>query len=108
MINHPNRKRSSDTTIKLVRRSSGFANVDDSFQMLEPGYEHAVDEFNEEIAEYYLPEGYTVAKTSLGETGIFDPADKYCDIVMHRSTGRPQLVSASRDMPVLKRKSDAA
>jgi hypothetical protein len=104
MTNHPNRKRASDNTVKLVRRRSGFVNVDDAFRPLEPGYEHAVDEYNEELVEYYLPEGYTVDKTKYGETAIFDPADKYCNIVMHRPTGRPQLVSESREMPVLKRK----
>lgn len=93
-------------TIKLIRHHSGFANVSDSFQTVEPGFD-AIDEFTESLAEYYLPEGYTVAKTTYDETAIFDPSDKYCDIVMH-SSGRPQLICGSnREMPVLKRVSEA-
>lgn len=90
-------------TVKLIRRRSGFANVADGFATIEPGYDHAVDEFNEELCEYRLPSGYSVAKTNYGETAIFDAKNKYCNIVQHAS-GRPQLVSeiAAR-MPILER-----
>ena len=98
-LNHVRR-----TTITLIRHHSGFVNVDDSFQTIEPGFDPSIDEFTESLAEYYLPEGYTVAKTIMGETAIFDPADKHCKIIMHRPTDRPQLVSGAREMPVLKRK----
>lgn len=106
MTNHPNRKRSSDTTVTLIRRRSGFVNVADAFQVMMPGA--WVDEYNEEVAEYYLPEGYKVAKSVYDELEIYGPNDKHCEIVEHRPTGRPQLVSSSREMPVLKRKPDVA
>lgn len=49
---------------------------------------------------YTLPDGYSIGETVSGEKAIFDANDKHCEIVMHRS-GRPQLVSLAREMPVL-------
>lgn len=106
MVSHPNRKRST-VTVKLVRQHSGFSNVDDAFSVLEPGYERAVDETaGQEIVEYYLPDGYSVGRAR-GETGVFDRDNLLCEIVMHKKTGRPQLISNWRDRPVLKRKPSA-
>jgi len=105
MTNHPNRKRSSDIIVKLIRRRSGFVNVPDAFQVMEPGA--SVDEYNETTEEYYLPEGYQVAKSAFGELEIYDASNKHCEIVEHIPSGRPQLVSVAREMPVLKRKPDA-
>ena len=87
------------STVKLIRRRSGFANVPDAFQVMEPGA--WIDEYNEEVQEYRLPEGYHVAKSNVGELEIYDPQNKHCEIVMH-PTGRPQLASSARQMPVLK------
>lgn len=89
------------TTVTLIRRHSGFANRPDAFQVAEEGAR--IDEYNEEIQEYLLPEGYQVAKNVFGEREIFDPQGKYCEIIQHPS-GRPQLVSTATEMPVLKRK----
>jgi len=48
---------------------------------------------------YVLPEGYEISKLSVSGFGIFK-GDSYCDIIVH-SSGLPQLVSNSLDMPVL-------
>ena len=90
------------TTVKLVRHHSGFQNVADGFTTLEPGCESAIDEYTQEIGEYTLPDGYSVARTTYGDTAIFDANDDHCEIVMHPS-GRPQLVSVGIRMPVLTR-----
>ena len=105
MTNHPNRKRSSNNTVTLIRRRSGFVNIPDAFQVMMPGAE--IDEYNEEVQEYYLPDGYKVAKSVNDELEVYDTQNKHCEIVMH-STGRPQLVGEYREMPVLKRKPEAA
>ncbi len=92
------------THVKLIRRRSGFANVQDAFSVCEPGFEDVVDEFCEELAVYLLPAGYTVAKAETGETHIFAEHAKFaCEILMHNS-GRPQLWTADRThAPVLTR-----
>lgn len=51
-------------------------------------------------SEYVLPSGYHAAETTCGETMIFDPTGRACEIIMHPS-GRPQLVSGGLEMPVL-------
>ena len=58
-------------TVTLIRCRSGFANVPDSFVVYEPGDEGAIDEYNEELGCYELPEGFTVAETVSGEHEIF-------------------------------------
>lgn len=52
--------------------------------------------------EYVLPDGYTVAKTRLGDEAIYDMEDNECEITTH-SSRRPQLVSLNsrRSFPVL-------
>jgi hypothetical protein len=104
MTNHPNRNPQKGT-VTLVHGRSGFVNVPDSFSVYAPGA--FVDEYNEDVATYVLPQGYTVAKTKFGELAIWDQRDQYCDIVQH-SCGRPQLVSIGKggvdtQMPVLTR-----
>jgi len=104
MSNHPNRRRSPGHTITLIRGRSGFANVADKFIVMQPGY--VIDETYESIEVYYLPTGYTVAVSTSDQLCVYDACGAYCEIVQHDS-GRPQLVSDSRDMPVLKRKAEA-
>lgn len=106
MTNHPNRKRSSGNAITLVRRRSGFVNIDDSFEVLEPG--RRIDEYNEQTEDYRLPDGYRVAQSNMQTLEIYEANGTHCAIVLHRPTGRPQLVSGAREMPVLKRKQDVA
>lgn len=100
MTNHPNRKRSSGQTVALIRTRSGFANVPDTFAVLEPGA--AIDELTQETADYYLPAGYTVARSNLDTLEIYDPQGDHCEIVMVRGSRRPKLVSGASETPVLK------
>jgi len=50
---------------------------------------------------YDLEDGYTLSATKYGDRAIYDVDQNHCDIVIHCS-GRPQLVSATDKMPVLK------
>lgn len=50
---------------------------------------------------YELPDGYRVGENVYGESMIFDPRNRGCDIVIHTSR-RPQLISELTSMPVLK------
>lgn len=49
--------------------------------------------------EYFLPDGYDLAETKDGSKEIFH-GDIACQIIVH-SSGRPQLISNSKSMPVL-------
>ena len=49
--------------------------------------------------EYVLPTGYELADTKYGEKMIFH-GETACQLQVH-SSGRPQLVSSSKSMPVL-------
>ena len=99
--------------VTLIRSYSGFVNVPDSFAVCEHGYEDAVDEYTETTAKYVLPNGYRVATDNRGEQSIYDPRNQHCEIVEHKSTGRPQLISVGKGgvnplMPVLARHSETA
>ena len=100
MISHPNRKRASKT-VGLVRRRSGFANVSDSFEVITPARQ--IDDYNESVETYYLPDGYEVAVSKGYTLEIYDADGRHCNIIEH-VTGRPQIVGPGRDRPVLKRK----
>lgn len=50
--------------------------------------------------EYVLPDGYEVAMSGVGTEEIYDRSGRCCAIVAH-SSGRPQLVSAGDERPVL-------
>jgi hypothetical protein len=101
MTNHPSRKRSPGHIVTLIRGRSGFANVADKFLVMQPGY--IIDETYEDVQRYYLPAGYKVALSNGEQLCIYDTGGQRCEIVQHNS-GRPQLVTGGRDMPVLKRK----
>ena len=42
--------------------------------------------------DYLLPDGYKLSKTQYGELAIYH-SGVYCDIIMHKASGWPQLVS---------------
>lgn len=92
-------------TVKLIRHHSGFDNVPDSFVVLEPGFEHTIDPYTEEVAEYELPDGYKVAKSNTDESEIYTADNKHCEVVMHQGTGGPMLAHGQLGgtMPTLKR-----
>lgn len=84
-------------TVPITKTRSRFVNFPASFEVgdLDDGSSCLVSS-----REYTFPDGYHVAKTSMGEDAIFDAADRCCEIVEH-SSGLPQLVSGDRKMPVL-------
>lgn len=51
---------------------------------------------------YELPEGYHIAESVSGEYKIYDPQNRYCDIIEH-SSKLPQLISLATEMPILRR-----
>lgn len=99
MTNHPNRGRSGQT-VTLIRRSSGFVNISDTFRVDDGS---SIDDFSESVETYYLPVGYEVAASAGGILLIYDRRGVHCDIIPHGGTGRPQLWTDDRDAPVLKR-----
>ena len=50
--------------------------------------------------EYVLPDGYEVAMSNGGTEEIYDRNGRCCEIFTH-SSGRPQLISAGEEQPVL-------
>ncbi|MEO1419440.1 MAG: hypothetical protein AAFU66_00570 [Pseudomonadota bacterium] len=98
MTNHPNRGR-GEQTVTLIRSRSGFANVPDTFRVTAGPDDF--DDYNEQPETYWLPKGYEVAESSVGALCIYDSDGEYCEIMEH-SSGRPQVFSGSRNMPVLK------
>lgn len=85
------------TTVLLTKTRSGFVNVPASFRI---GHHDDGSSSLVSCAEYALPEGYRLAKTTMDEDAIFDASNRYCEIIEH-SSGRPKLVSGAREMPVL-------
>lgn len=90
------------TTVTLLHIESGFANIPTRFVVVDDDYEDYEDDCHVYPVTYDLPDGYTIAMCTDHERRIFDSRGTYCDIVEH-SCGRPQLISASRHMPVLAR-----
>ena len=85
--------------VKLTKHESGFSNVPATYKVgdHDDGSSHLVS-----CASYILPAGYRIGETQLGEPAIYDDAGRHHEIVEH-SSGRPQLVSSRREMPVLAR-----
>lgn len=98
MTAHPNRSRSTET-VTIIRRRRGFTNVADTFRVTRNP--DGADPYTETVETYWLPSGYTVARSVGGVLCIYDRDGVYCDIVEH-SCGRPQLISSARDLPILK------
>lgn len=73
------------TKITLTREFSGFRNVSDNWII---GFD---DSKAGTIADYSLPEGFSVGKDWAGEEAIFGPDGYKCEIITHTS-GRPQLL----------------
>ena len=85
------------TTIKLTKCESGFSNIPAQFTVgdYDDGSSHLVS-----CKEYTLPDGYHVAECKGGSLEIYDDANRHHEIIEH-SSGRPQLVGARNEMPVL-------
>lgn len=88
-------------TVSLIRNRSGFANVADSFSVAEAGI--AIDELNQEVATYVLPDGFVVAPSNMMVREIYAPDGRHCEIIEHNGSGNPQLVFGDfHNMPVLR------
>ena len=92
-----------NSIVTIVRHRSGFSNVSDAFRIsacIEDAQSH-LDPYTEAAERYYLPAGYSVSESAGGSLEIYDGDNDHCTIVQH-SSGRPQLISARPNMPVLK------
>lgn len=88
--------------VTLFKRKAKDVTMSDSFEFARPDIYDETRELWGEGADYTLPDGYTVGVNIYEEPMIFDPRNRGCDIIVH-SSGRPQLVSAMPNLPVLKR-----
>ena len=83
------------TIITITRHYSGFQNRADRFSV---GDNETVDSA---VLDYVLPDGYQI------DGGVIRDAEGYqCEIVPHRGSGRPQLISLAgpvKAQPVLAR-----
>ena len=90
------------TTVTLYFRTSKDVTLLDDFATHRPEWYDETRELWDDGVRYLLPAGYSVARNTINEIGIFDPRNRMCEIAVH-SSGRPQLVSAMPNMPVLRR-----
>lgn len=85
------------TKVTLFKIHTGFANKPATFEL----EAHFADETKGDFgAEYALPDGYSLGENFVGRPMIFDVDGSGCEILEHVS-GRPQLVSGSKQQPVL-------
>lgn len=73
--------------ICLKRLHSGFVNVSDSF--LTAHEDDLIDDYNESLAIYEMPPGYTVKTDEDDFQHIFDPQGNYCEVI--NMYGKPRL-----------------
>lgn len=78
------------TKITLVRTRSGFRNVPDDFFIAEP--DKQIDEKNQALEVYTLPDGYEVARSQMDTLEIYDSEGCPCPLVMSAAR-RPKIVA---------------
>lgn len=96
------------TTVKIYKvtctKSIMMASQGTGFSLSEWGSNYDIswfDGYDDGGKNYKLPDGYNLGTIDAGQPAIFDQNNKYCDLVTH-DCGRPQLISTSNHMPVLK------
>jgi hypothetical protein len=90
------------TNVTLYFRAAKNLILADYFDLQVPASYDETEELWGDGVNYVLPPGYSVGTNIYGELHVYDPKERECEIVRHPS-GRPQLISAMPNMPVLKR-----
>lgn len=85
-------------TVTITKTRSGFVNVPAAFMVGD--HNPYNDSHLVTVAQYVLPEGYNVLPSQMDTLEIYNTAGGHCALVEH-SSGHPQLIDGTRNMPVL-------
>lgn len=85
------------TTVTLTKTAAEMIGMHTTYQL---GDHDDQSSSRVTVASWHLPAGYWIGETVMGEAAIFSADNQYCEITEHTS-GRPQLITSAREMPVL-------